>query len=494
MHPVNRTLIIDLPGPDLTAEQGRFLRRHGFGGVCLFARNFSDAARTARLVADIRDALGREALIATDQEGGAVLRRLDVPAPPSPQALGKLGREDWAREAGAVAARGLLDLGVNWNFAPSLDVNVNPLNPVIGDRAFGTDPGEVARLGVAWALGSEAAGVMASVKHFPGHGDTAQDSHLTLPTVEKPLSELERTEWLPFRAAVRAGVGSVMTAHILYPALDTDRPATLSPAALSGLLREQWGYQGVIVTDATDMRAIADRYPRGEAASLALAAGADAVLSCGHGSLKPHEEHVRALEQALKDGRLDASRVEEACARLNQAADRFPGTPRPYTARQREQDEAQTLSWARAALAVKGTLPHLNPAEPVLLLVPASAEVGGPYGDFLSGEALATSLRAVFPRLEVALYGNDSALPHALLARFPNAPVLLATTGRWEVPAVTQHLAERLQSRSALHLVLWNPKAAEELTLPALTTYGFRTVNLQALQEQLRAQREGGNS
>lgn len=485
-HPVNRTLIVDLPGPDLTPEQARFLHRHGFGGVCLFARNFSSAERTARLVADIRDALGRNALIATDQEGGAVLRRLDVPAPPSPQALGRLGREDWAREAGAVAARGLLELGINWNFAPSLDVNVNPLNPVIGDRAFGQDPGEVARLGVAWALGSESAGVMASVKHFPGHGDTAQDSHLTLPTVEKPLAELARTEWLPFRAAVRAGVGSVMTAHIVYPALDGDRPATLSPAVLNGLLREQWGYQGVIVTDATDMRAIADRYPHGAAAPLALAAGADAVLSCGHGSLEPHAEHAQALEQALKEGGLEASRVEEACVRLEQAVDRFPGVPRFYTPEQREHDKTQTLAWARAVIEVQGPVPHFDLARPVLLLAPATAQVGGPYGDFLSGEMLAASLRAVFPRLEVALYDDDPAQAQSLLARFPEAPTLLATTGRWEIPAVTRHLAQELESRPALHLVLWNPEAADTLKLPAITTYGFRAVNLQALQERLQ--------
>ncbi len=133
-----RSLIIDLPGPDLTPPQARFLARRSFGGVCLFARNFSTPERTAQLIREIRDALGHDALIATDQEGGAVLRRLDVPMAPTPQALGVIGDEDAAREAGRVAARGLIELGLNWNFAPSLDVNLNPLNPVIGERAFGT--------------------------------------------------------------------------------------------------------------------------------------------------------------------------------------------------------------------------------------------------------------------------------------------------------------------------------------------------------------------
>lgn len=481
-----RTLIVDLPGPDLTPEQGRFLRQHGFGGVCLFARNFSTPERTARLVADIRTELGEDALIATDQEGGAVLRRLDVPIPPSPQALGVLGHEDWAREAGRVAARGLIELGLNWNFAPSLDVNVNPLNPVIGDRAFGHDPHEVARLGVAWARGSEEAGVMAAVKHFPGHGDTAQDSHLTLPTVAKGLAELERTEWWPFRAAAEAGVGSVMTAHILYPALDPERPATLSHAALTGLLRERWGYRGVIVTDATDMHAIADRYPDGAAAPLALAAGADAVLSCGHGPLDTHAAHAHALEQALRTGALDEARVHEAVTRLDRAAATFPGTPRPYRAAERAEDEARTLAWAEAAITAVGDLPRLDPSGPVLLLAPETSAVGGPYGDAPSGERLAEALKPVLPGLRVTLLQDDPDPALRLLAQFPAAPVLLATTSRWALPAVQVELASRLRARPALHLALWNPEHVSALPLPALVTYGFREVNLRAMAARLR--------
>lgn len=484
----NRTLIVDLPGPDLTPDQGRFLAAHGFGGVCLFARNITTPERTARLVRDLRDALGHDALVATDQEGGAVLRRLDVPLPPTPQALGVIGSGAAAREAGAVAARGLIELGINWNFAPSLDVNSNPHNPVIGERSFSADPAEVARLGVAWALGSEAAGVMSSVKHFPGHGDTAQDSHLTLPTVTKPRAELEATEWLPFRAAAQAGVGSVMTAHILYPALDPQRPATLSPAALTGLLRQEWGYGGVVVTDATDMRAIADHYPRGTAAPAALAAGADAVLSCGHGQLVPHAEHARALADALAARQLDPARVAEAQDRLARAALRFPGTPRPYPPAQRGADEQATQDWAARSLRWQGTPPALDPARPVLLVAPQSAALGGPYGDFLGGEALAASLRNVFPHLQVALHGGqDASAAEALLARFPGAPVLLATTGRWGVSAAEAGLATGLRRdrRPALHLALWSPETVGALGLPAIVTHGFRPVNLLALNTAL---------
>ena len=496
-----RTLIIDLPGPDLDSESAALMAEFGFGGVCLFSRNVSTPERTAKLVRDIRGLLGSDALIGIDQEGGAVLRRLDVPLPPAPMGLSAavLG-EGFGTEAqqnaaaygaGAIAARGLIELGINWNYAPCLDVNVDPANPVIGERSFGADPQVVARLGVAWALGCESAGVLSAVKHFPGHGDTAQDSHLTLPTVNKTLSKLEATEWLPFRAAVRAGVGSVMTAHIVYPALDPLLPATLSPAALSGLLRRDWGYDGVVVTDATDMRAIRDRYPRGQAGPLALNAGADAVLSCGHGDHAVHREHAGALERALTDGTLPEARLREALGRLSRAARQFPGLPRPYPEAQRQLDQRQIDGWARASVTRFGAFSPLGPAQAVLLLVPEGAGVGGPYGEFLSGEALSAALKRFLPHLHAAVLGQDDHTQaqvlqvQALLARFPDAPVLVATTDRWQVPPSLLPLLPVLQFRRTVHLAVWNPYLAARLPFPALMSYGFRPSNLEALGQAL---------
>ncbi|MBZ9713573.1 beta-N-acetylhexosaminidase [Deinococcus multiflagellatus] len=479
-----RTLIVDLPGAALTAAQAHWLRALNPGGVCLFARNITTPEATARLVADIRSALERDVLIATDQEGGAVLRRLDGPQPPTPQGLGVLGDEQAAFEAGALAARGLLELGINWNYAPSLDVNVDPLNPVIGERSFGADPALVARLGVAWARGSESAGVLSAVKHYPGHGDTRVDSHLALPVVNKTRAALEACEWVPFRAAAQAGVGSVMTAHILYPALDPERPATLSPALLAGVLRQAWGYDGVIVTDAMDMKAVADRYPHGQGAPLALAAGADAVLVCGHGDQRLHDVHAAALDAALLSGTLDPARLDEAVARLDRAAARFPGTPQPYSPAQRGQDEAATARWALGALERRGEVPALDPAAPALLFAPDTGELGGPYGDHLGLGALAEALRPALPGLHAAPV-EDRAAVENLLSRFPGAPVLLATTGRWGVPEATRALATRLAGRPAVHLALWSPDAAAELPLPALITHGFRRAQLQAAAQAL---------
>ncbi|ASN82535.1 beta-N-acetylhexosaminidase [Deinococcus ficus] len=484
MHPT-RTLIVDLPGPDLGAEDARQLKRLGAGGVCLFARNVTTPDRTARLIRDLRDALGHDALVGVDQEGGAVLRRLDVPLPPTPQALGVLDDPRAAHRAGQIAARGLIELGINWNFAPSLDVNVDPLNPVIGERSFGTDPERVAALGTAWAQGSEAAGVLGCVKHFPGHGDTRVDSHLDLPVVRKAPAELERTEWPPFQAAVRAGVGSLMTAHILYPALDPEAPATLSGPVLSGLLRGQWGYDGVVVTDDVGMRAIADRHPAFSAAPLALQAGADAVLVCGHGDPGAHEQAARALDLALSRAALTEARVAQALARLSRAAARFPGTPRPYLPGQWDADEQDVAWMAEASLTWTAAPLTLDPGREVLLLAPDTAPLGGPYGDALSGEALAAALRAHLPRLHRVSLHDESGVRQAL--RDPDVPVLLATTGRWAVPEDTRRTAALLGGRRApvLHLALWSAQAAVDLALPAVITHGFRPANLNALGRAL---------
>lgn len=481
-----RTLIIDLAGPELSPAESRWLREHPVGGVCLFSRNITTPERTARLVADIRDALGRDVLVATDQEGGAVLRRLDVPQPPTPQGLGVLDDEHAAYHAGQVAARGLLELGINWNYAPSVDVNVDPLNPVIGERSFGADPERVAALGVAWARGSEDAGVLSAVKHFPGHGDTRVDSHLALPVVDKSRAALEAAEWVPFHAAVRAGLGSVMTAHILYPALDAERPATLSPALLTGLLRQEWSYDGVIVTDAMDMKAVADRYPDGQGAGLAVSAGADAVLVCGHGHAELHDIHARALHAAQRDGTLTDARIAKAVSRLDRTLTRFPGTPRAYGPAQRTADSRLVESWAARMLTWHGDRVRLDPTRPVLLLAPTQPGVGGPYGDSLGGEALAGVLRQRFPQLVFAASDDPGAVRTALDTH-PDAPVLLATTERWGVPDSTRMLAEALAFRPTpvLHVALWSPDAVDALPLPAVVTHGFRPANLRALAAAL---------
>ncbi len=196
-------VMVNITGKALDREQADFLRRHRIRAVVLFRENLGNEAEIRALTADLRDVLGAKALIAIDQEGGAVVRALSLPQAPSAMALGAGGDTALTERVGAAVARGVRSLGFNWNFAPVLDVNNNSANPVIGERSFSADPMEVARLGGAWMRGALSERVACCVKHFPGHGDTHVDSHLELPVVDKPRDVLESLELLPFRIAAR---------------------------------------------------------------------------------------------------------------------------------------------------------------------------------------------------------------------------------------------------------------------------------------------------
>jgi beta-N-acetylhexosaminidase len=312
---VGQLLWIGFSGPVSPALRGRLARGQA-GAVVLFKRNLPiavvdgpgggeercDLEALAALNADLHAAApdGAPLLIAVDQEGGVVQRvrapatrwpemaAFDRFAPPEDTAL--------AEQVGRAMGDELAALGFDIDFAPVLDVHTNPANPIIGGRAFGTEPEAVARRALAFARGLGAAGMIACGKHFPGHGDTTTDSHLELPRIDHDWDRLERVELLPFRRAAAAGVPLIMTAHVVFAALDPGRPATLSPQVMTGLLRERIGYRGVIVSDDLDMRAIADHTDAGGvggAAVAAIRAGCDVLLLC------KDEDHQAAAEAAL---------------------------------------------------------------------------------------------------------------------------------------------------------------------------------------------------
>ena len=207
-----------------------------------------------------------------------------------------------------------------------LDIHTNPKNPIIGDRALAESAEGVAKLGAAVIRGLQDNGVAACGKHFPGHGDTSVDSHLELPLVEHPPDRIRRVECVPFREAVRAEVAFMMTAHILVPALDEERPATLSPTIVTGILREELGYQGVILSDDLEMKAIARTYAVPDAAVQAIAAGCDGLLICS-GDIALQAETLEALVHAVEQGRISYKRLEDAQTRLRRAKDRFLAQP-----------------------------------------------------------------------------------------------------------------------------------------------------------------------
>jgi beta-N-acetylhexosaminidase len=260
---------------------------------------------------------GTPALIAIDQEGGLV-QRVRAPATmwPPMMAHDQLGRDDVAvaEQVGKAVGDELRALGLDIDFAPVLDVHTNPANPIIGDRAFGHDADTVTRRALAFARGLDAAGVIACGKHFPGHGDTDTDSHLELPRVDHDWDRLEKVELAPFRAAAVAGLPMIMTAHVVFAALDAQRPATLSEPVVTGLLRKKLGYRGVIVSDDLDMRAIAAHMGVDHAAVGAIRAGCDVLLLC----CSEHNQQL-AEEGLIKAAESDADlrrRIGESAARV----------------------------------------------------------------------------------------------------------------------------------------------------------------------------------
>ncbi|MFE2641935.1 glycoside hydrolase family 3 protein [Streptomyces nigra] len=312
------------PGFTGTTAPDWLLRRLGEGlaSVGLFGRNIASPEQLAALTAQLR-AERDDVLVAIDEEGGDVTR-LEVRTGssfPGNHALGAVDDVDLTRQVAAELGRRLAACGVNLNWAPSADVNSNPANPVIGVRSFGADTALAARHTAAYVTGLQSAGVAACTKHFPGHGDTAVDSHHALPRIDADASVLTERELAPFRAAIAAGTRAVMSAHILVPALDPDRPATLSHGILTDLLRGELGYTGLIVTDGMEMQAIAATYGIERGSVLAIAAGADAI--CVGGGLAD-DETVRRLRDALvtavRAGDLPEARLAEAAERVRELA------------------------------------------------------------------------------------------------------------------------------------------------------------------------------
>ncbi|AJE42445.1 glycoside hydrolase family 3 protein [Streptomyces nodosus] len=399
------------PGFTGTTAPDWLLRRLGEGlaSVGLFGRNIASPEQLRSLTAQLR-AEREDVLVAIDEEGGDVTR-LEVRTGssfPGNHALGAVDDVDLTYRVAQELGRRLARCGVNLNWAPSADVNSNPANPVIGVRSFGADTARVARHTAAYVGGLQSAGVAACTKHFPGHGDTAVDSHHAMPRIDADPEVLQERELAPFRAAVEAGTRAVMSAHILVPALDPDRPATLSRRILTELLRGELGYDGLIVTDGMEMRAIADTHGIERGSVLAVAAGADAI--CVGGGLADDETVRRlrdALVSAVRSGELAEERLAEAADRVRALA-RWTASAAPRGADEPEGDGADVgLLAARRALTVTGAEDFTPLTEPpyVAALTPvANIAVGEetPWG-------VAAELLRMLPGTETGSFSGEDA-------------------------------------------------------------------------------------
>ncbi len=305
--------------PDLRA----WIQDYRPGGVILFSRNLMNAEQITTLTNELQAIAGDiPLLMAIDQEGGRVSR---LPSEftifPPAATVAQSGSTDLAYQAAAVTAKELRSVGINMNMAPVLDIHTNPDNPIIGNRAFGTEPEQVCKMGAATIAGLQDHRVLACGKHFPGHGDTSTDSHLELPTVHASRKRLEEIELQPFRYAIEHGLQAMMTAHVHYPDLDPVYPATLSPTILSGLLRQDLGFSGVILSDDLEMRAILDHARVGDAAIRSLQAGADMLLICKSRALAT--DTFQAIERALTAGELDPTKMKASLARIHKVKQQF---------------------------------------------------------------------------------------------------------------------------------------------------------------------------
>jgi beta-N-acetylhexosaminidase len=289
----------------------------GLGGVVLYGDNLRSDEDAARIAGEVREQ--GDALLAVDEEGGDVTRLHYTTGSPTPGNYVLGAADDVVATKAVAAAIGarLRASNILLNLAPDADVNSNPANPVIGVRAFGADPGRVSRHTVAYVDGLQAQGVAACVKHFPGHGDTSTDSHHELPVVALDEEEWRRVHLPPFAAAIEAGTRTVMTAHIRFPALDPANPATLSRRILVGLLREELGFDGAVITDALEMEAIAATYGADKAAPLAIAAGADLLCLGARDGENTYRKALAAIVAAVEAGALPVARLEEAVARVD---------------------------------------------------------------------------------------------------------------------------------------------------------------------------------
>jgi beta-N-acetylhexosaminidase len=333
-HRIGQLLIGSFPGYDLPIDLRALVREFDLGGVILFSRNIESPEQVIEVSAEAEGlGAGQPLWVSVDQEGGRVARlRTPFTEWPPMATLGRAGSDTLAGRFAAALAAELSAVGVSLDYAPVLDIHTNPRNPVIGDRALAETAADVARLGRVVIRALQGAGVAACGKHFPGHGDTSTDSHHELPLVEHPPDRLRAVEFEPFRAAIDEGVAFIMTAHVLVPALDEQRPATLSRRIVHTLLRDELGFGGVILSDDLEMNAVSTRYTVADAAVAAIQAGCDGLLICS-GNVDLQAQALEALVKAVETGDIPQARLDDAERRLRRAKERFLAGRAPARAR-----------------------------------------------------------------------------------------------------------------------------------------------------------------
>lgn len=304
-------------GKEPSREIMELIQDYYIGGICYFGRNLEDPEQTHMLSEKLQQTVPHDIplFISIDQEGGMVYRiEKGVTLSPGNMAIGATGNPSYAYRLAKIAGKELRTMGINMNFAPCVDVNNNPKNPVIGVRSYGENPEMVGQFGQQAIQGYQDGGVSAVAKHFPGHGDTEIDSHLGLPVVDHPLSRLESVELLPFRQAIQQNVDGMMVSHVCFPAIEKGLPATLSKKIITDLLKQEYQFKGIVITDCMEMKAIDNHYGVEEAAVKAVQSGVDIILF-SH-SYEKQKQAIEAVNKAVQSGDLSEERIDEAVERI----------------------------------------------------------------------------------------------------------------------------------------------------------------------------------
>lgn len=390
---IGQLLLYGIGGREIGPVAEAHISKRRVGGIILYSRNIQEASQVVALTTSLQRLAAENPnsiplFIAIDQEGGIVARlKKGATVLPGNMALGATRSQDLAAKTGELTAIELSAVGINFNCAPVMDVNTNPINPVIGVRSYSETPTLVSQLGTAYIQSLQKNGVLATAKHFPGHGDASLDSHFKLPVIEHSQERIDEIELLPFRDAIDSGVAAIMSAHVLYPKLDPEYPATLSPKILTRLLRQRLGFEGLIMTDDMEMKAIDDQYEIGNAAVLAIQAGADLILVSA--TFKMQQRVYGAIRQAVQQKVISPMRIDNSVRRIlyyksayglfdqQKALLNNPdsiGTEIAIVGNRQHRDVAQTIA-NRSITIVKNTqniLPmSAEPKEPVLLLSPS---------------------------------------------------------------------------------------------------------------------------
>lgn len=489
-------VMVDISDRKLSRSFADAYASHPWGGVILFAKNIESENQLAELTGELARISavhsGIPMLIGADHEGGIVSRFSFPSMAPlcGNMALGAAGEPEYARFCGLLCGRDLARLGINTDFAPVMDVNSNPMNPIIGARSFGQSPEKAARLGSAFIDGLRETGVISCAKHFPGHGDVSVDSHFSMPVVNKTPEELESCELIPFAAAVKAGSDMIMTAHISFPQVDpSGLPATLSPVILKSLLRDHLGFEGAVITDSMFMDGIRKYFSYEEAAVKALEAGVDMVMLCGRRQLQISA--LDEMERALKKGVLHRENLERSFLRLaslRKRAASVAGREKPPLWREKLKEitaRSITLITNRG-----GALP-LSPEEKILLVSPERFPPS-PQGETVMEPSLPGFLKERAPSAEFFFFNlkkePEDLQPLAEKARRCDKIVLCAYANGKLTP-VQEKIAGLLSRfmEKTVSVSLSSPYIYRELDWSAahIACYNYGVLSMEALSEVL---------